>query len=241
MTMERQGFADDFMAEMKVRRVLIADDYVAIRATMYRLLVRSGWEDVVQADNGATALTHLAEPGIGAVLSDFRMARLNGLQLLQQIRSGRTAAPRNLPVLLVTGHADHDLIKRARLLDVNGIIVKPFSAAALADHLTKAFCNPMVAKAIEHYAGVEVPIEPDEVPLAGPAAPTPRLNFTTPSRPGVLTVAALRPGMKLDEDVRSDNGVMLVVAGAPLTEHMVDRLRELSRDRPDLRSVRIQK
>jgi len=241
MTVERQGFADDFMAEMKVRRVLIADDYVAIRATMYRLLVRSGWEDVVQADNGATALTHLAQPGIGAVLSDFRMARLNGLQLLQQIRTGRTAAPRNLPVLLVTGHADHDLIKRARLLDVNGIIVKPFSAAALADHLIKAFCNPIVAKAVEHYAGVEVPIEPDEVLPAGPVGATPRLNFTAPSRPGAVTVAALRPGMKLDEDVKGDNGVMLVVAGAPLTEHMVDRLRELSRDRPDLRSVRIQK
>ncbi|HNH24566.1 MAG TPA: response regulator, partial [Accumulibacter sp.] len=61
----------------------------------------------------------------------------DGLQLLQTIRS--SANLKHLPVLMITAEAKKENIVAAAQAGANGYIVKPFTAATLAEKLQKIF------------------------------------------------------------------------------------------------------
>jgi len=84
------------------KRLLLVDDDALVRSSLRRHLSRQGYE-ILTADGGAQALALLArDPGIDAVLTDLKMPEMDGLELLQAIR----ARDLELPVILLTGHAD---------------------------------------------------------------------------------------------------------------------------------------
>src|SRR5438477_8783711 len=55
-----------------------------------------------------------------SLISDVNMPTMNGLELVQRVRSGDTAAPRDLPILMLTGHGDELVVTTALALDVDG-------------------------------------------------------------------------------------------------------------------------
>jgi DNA-binding NarL/FixJ family response regulator len=82
-------------------RILIADDYSALRRRVREILERQqGWEVCAEAANGreAVALTHAKRPDI--VVLDLSMPELDGVQAARQIHehSPQTA------VLILTGY-----------------------------------------------------------------------------------------------------------------------------------------
>ncbi len=58
------------------------------------------------------------------VISDFNMPGMDGLTLLQALRSGARTA--GVGFLLITGRADKEIIDRGRALKMNNFIAKPF-------------------------------------------------------------------------------------------------------------------
>ena len=86
------------------------------------------------AFNGAeAALAALDEFFEGPVVTDIRMPRMNGLQLFERIK----ALDPELPVLLITGHADVELAV-ASLDGVYDFISKPFDGERLATTVAHA-------------------------------------------------------------------------------------------------------
>lgn len=65
------------------------------------------------------------------------MPHSNGLQLLRAIRSA--PALKHLPVLMVTAEAKRENIIAAAQAGASGYIVKPLTAATLAEKLQKIF------------------------------------------------------------------------------------------------------
>ena len=90
-----------------------------------------------EAEDGAVALQKLQEGGFDFVVTDWNMPNMDGLQLLQAIRSD-TALSR-LPVLMITAEAKKENIIAAAQAGASGYIVKPFTAATLAEKLQKIF------------------------------------------------------------------------------------------------------
>ncbi|MCB1943297.1 MAG: response regulator, partial [Candidatus Accumulibacter sp.] len=69
--------------------------------------------------------------------TDWNMPNMDGLQLLQAIRGNPTL--KHLPVMMITAEAKKENIIAAAQAGASGYIVKPFTAATLAEKLQKIF------------------------------------------------------------------------------------------------------
>jgi len=76
------------------RRILIADDETSVRLIIRLILSRQGYQDIVEAHDGQEAMEKYvdASPPFDLVLLDLDMPRLNGWEVLEQIRklNGKT-------------------------------------------------------------------------------------------------------------------------------------------------------
>ncbi|MES2257508.1 MAG: response regulator [Pseudomonadota bacterium] len=55
------------------------------------------------------------------------------LSLLDQVREGRSASDRAIPIAVMTGRCDSQLLEALRKRDINRVILKPFRARILLD------------------------------------------------------------------------------------------------------------
>ncbi len=104
--------------------ILVVDDSLTVRRVTQRLLVREGYR-VTLAKDGLDALERLAEEIPQIVLSDIEMPRMDGFDLVRNIRAD--ARWRDLPVIMITSriaqkHRDH-----AVELGVDHYLGKPYS------------------------------------------------------------------------------------------------------------------
>ena len=118
-------------------KILIVDDFSTMRRIIRNLLKELGFTNVDEAEDGAVALQKLQAEKFELVLADWNMPNMDGLQLLQSIRS--TPALSHLPVLMITAEAKKENIIIAAQAGASGYIVKPFTAATLAEKLQKIF------------------------------------------------------------------------------------------------------
>jgi len=133
---------------------LIVDDMPFLRATIQGMLRNCKAYDVSQAADGSEAMKILSLNlvAIDCVLCDWNMAPIDGLELLRAIRTGSVHnTPRDLCFIMITGHADVDVVKTALAMDANGYIVKPLSVNKLVMTIKQAFANPKILKPVNVY------------------------------------------------------------------------------------------
>ena len=100
--------------------ILVVDDEVTIRSFIVRVLERAGYE-VTAAPNGQVALDQLAVNSYDLLLTDIKMDRIDGVELL---REARTRYP-NLAVILFTGHATVNSAVEALRKGAHDYLLKP--------------------------------------------------------------------------------------------------------------------
>ena len=113
--------------------VHIVDDDEAMRDSLLFLLESAGlaartYESAVAFLDGLEDL----EPG--CILTDVRMPRINGLEMVRRVK----AAGVDLPVIVMTGHADLALAIEAMRAGVVDFLEKPFEDEALLSALHSA-------------------------------------------------------------------------------------------------------
>jgi two-component system response regulator PilR (NtrC family) len=104
-------------------RILIVDDEQSMREWMRLLFQRDGF-DVLTAEDGLTARDLVTREYLDVVLTDIRMPRLDGVELLQQVRD---IAP-DVIVLMMTAHWTRDSAewRAARESGAEALFEKPF-------------------------------------------------------------------------------------------------------------------
>jgi two-component system response regulator PilR (NtrC family) len=117
----RSSGADRAVAERP--RILIVDDEQSMREWMRLLFQRDGF-DVMTAEDGVAARDLVTREYLDVVLTDIRMPKLDGVQLLRAIRD---LAPDAI-VLMMTAHWTRDSVewKDARELGAEALFEKPF-------------------------------------------------------------------------------------------------------------------
>ncbi len=102
-------------------RIALADDQALVRSGLAALLGSlAGLEVCVQAADGASLLAALKTTTVDVIISDIRMPRLSGIELLRALR-----AEGNLtPVLLLTTFDDPGLLQAARAAGAQGYLLK---------------------------------------------------------------------------------------------------------------------
>jgi chemosensory pili system protein ChpA (sensor histidine kinase/response regulator) len=104
--------------------VMVVDDSLTVRRVTQRLLVREGYR-VVLAKDGLDALERLAEELPQIVLSDIEMPRMDGFDLVRNIRAD--ARLRDLPVIMITSRIAQKHRDYAAELGVDHYLGKPYS------------------------------------------------------------------------------------------------------------------
>jgi len=104
--------------------ILVVDDSLTVRRVTQRLLVREGYR-VILAKDGIEALERLAEDLPQVVLSDIEMPRMDGFDLVRNIRSD--ARLRALPVIMITSRIAQKHRDYAAELGVDHYLGKPYS------------------------------------------------------------------------------------------------------------------
>jgi chemosensory pili system protein ChpA (sensor histidine kinase/response regulator) len=104
--------------------VMVVDDSLTVRRVTQRLLLREGYR-VVLAKDGLDALERLAEGVPAIVLSDIEMPRMDGFDLVRNMRAD--ARLRDLPVIMITSRIAQKHREYAAQLGVDHYLGKPYS------------------------------------------------------------------------------------------------------------------
>ena len=121
----------------KNMNILVVDDFSTMRRIVKNLLSEIGFNNIVEADDGKTALPILEGGGIDFLVTDWNMPGMPGIDLLKAVRADPKLA--SLPVLMVTAEAKREQIMEAAQAGVNGYVVKPFTADTLKEKVDKVF------------------------------------------------------------------------------------------------------
>lgn len=106
--------------------LLVVDDDPMNRDLMAQQLEGLA-EEILTARDGAAALDRLRAGFPGIVITDVRMPRMDGLELLRRARE----IDAELPVILVTGHGDIAMAVQAMRDGAYDFIEKPCSSEHL--------------------------------------------------------------------------------------------------------------
>ncbi len=118
-------------------KVLVVDDFATMRRIIKNVLKQIGFINIVEADDGTAALGVLKENKVDLIISDWNMPKMNGLDLLKTVR--KEEATKKVPFIMVTAEAQKDNVLQAVQAGVSNYIVKPFTADAVKEKLTKIF------------------------------------------------------------------------------------------------------
>ena len=118
-------------------KVLVVDDFATMRRIVKNILTQLGFRNIVEADDGSTALEVLKQDSIDLIISDWNMPKMTGLDLLKAVRSDPDLA--STPFIMVTAEAQQENIIQAVKAKVSQYIVKPFTAETLGEKIDKIF------------------------------------------------------------------------------------------------------
>jgi two-component system chemotaxis response regulator CheY len=121
---------------MSGARVLVVEDSPVMRQLMGRALDGvpgvSGWDE---AADGVEALKRLAGGVYALALVDINLPRLDGLKLIERIRSGENGA--GVKIIVVTTDSAEADRARAMQLGANGYLLKPVQLGALREAIAR--------------------------------------------------------------------------------------------------------
>ena len=118
-------------------RVLVVDDFSTMRRIIKNILKQLGFNNIVEADDGAAAWEILNKDQVDFIVSDWNMPQMTGIELLRKVRASEEFA--DLPFLMVTAEAQQENIIEAVQAKVSNFIVKPFTAETLGQKIHKIF------------------------------------------------------------------------------------------------------
>ena len=123
---------------LKKKSVLLIDDEQEIKSLMANYLVRSQVEEnrIVFASDGKEALAKIQNQEFGLIIVDILMPRMNGLQLIKEIKL--RAKYKDIPVLSISGTLEAENVKTAISLGITNIIVKPFTYNIFIEKIGRA-------------------------------------------------------------------------------------------------------
>jgi chemosensory pili system protein ChpA (sensor histidine kinase/response regulator) len=130
-------------SEQQTPLILVVDDSITVRRVTQRMLQREGFR-VVLAVDGLQALEKLNQEIPAVVLSDIEMPRMDGFDLVRNIRADSKL--KHLPVVMITSRIAEKHRDLAMELGVNDYLGKPYSEevllAVLRQHTVKKLVEP---------------------------------------------------------------------------------------------------
>ena len=121
---------------------LVVDDNRFMRVIIVNVLRGLSIHHVAEARDGHEALEELRASPIDLVIMDWEMEGMNGMQLLQTIRSGKRGINPLVPVIVVSANTIARNVIQARDAGMTEFLAKPVSAASLYARIVAIIESP---------------------------------------------------------------------------------------------------
>ena len=118
----------------RARILLVDDDEALLEALPEALQLRMAGIEVDTADSGVRALDRIRDVDYDAIVSDVKMPAMDGLELLSAAKELRPGTP----MLLITGHGEHDLAVQALRGGAFDFVQKPIDRDYFVASLERA-------------------------------------------------------------------------------------------------------
>lgn len=126
------------------KRILAVDDTAIILTRISNTL--QDHYDVITVNSGVRAMKYLELEKPDLILLDIQMAQKDGIETLQEIRTMK--GREDIPVIMLTGVEDKEIVLKSARLGICDYILKPFSSSDLLDRISRVF-EPEEKKDIE--------------------------------------------------------------------------------------------
>jgi DNA-binding response OmpR family regulator len=203
-------------------RILVAEDEPSIRALHPGVLIHCGY-DVDTAEDGAIAWEALNADSYDLMITDNKMPRLTGVELLKKLYAHRMA----LPVIMATGELPKEEFTRYPWLQPAAMLLKPYTIEELMGTVRKVLreANSAVRPQLFKYDEMKG----NKISPAGEPAGPPRQG-PTHSPPRILVVDDDSDTRQLSVDVLVGSGydVDAVLDGAAGWEALQDSSYDLA-------------
>jgi len=170
---------------MKDRKnILVIDDEPIVLDSCRRILKQEGF-DVNGAFNGREGLKKIEEDKYDAVLVDWKLPEIDGMEVLRIIKKNHP----EVIVVMITGYPSVESAVKAMKLGVSDYISKPFTPEELKETIIKAIENTRTVKKEE---ASETPIEVEVKRIIAGAEEEPEAKVEEP-KPKVIIKEELFP------------------------------------------------
>ncbi|MBI5547419.1 MAG: response regulator [Deltaproteobacteria bacterium] len=114
------------------RTILLVDDSLSIRSILKVYLLPLKLE-LLDAEDGLRACQLLRLVPVDLIIADVKMEPMDGLTLLEKVRTSERDEIRRVPVILLTGETGEGLRERGLQAGANAFIHKPIDPKHLLD------------------------------------------------------------------------------------------------------------
>ena len=142
-------------------KILIVEDEDMIREGISDYLTNCGYE-TIQAADGLEALEQFSNHQVALILLDIQMPKLNGLEVLSEIRKSS-----QVPVLMLTAFQDEEYKMSAFAALADGYLEKPFSLSLLKVRVDAIFKRYYDVSRIFTYGDTQVDFDSYSAKVAG--------------------------------------------------------------------------
>lgn len=147
-----EHFTEKARMNLQTCRIMLVEDENIIAMDVQQRLEMLGYQVVAQVASGVDAVRIAAETKPDLILMDIKIrGPMDGIETAAQIRAGQ-----DIPIIYLTAFADENTLKRARLTEAFGYLLKPFEDRELQSAIEIAFYKHMMEKKLraseERYA-----------------------------------------------------------------------------------------
>jgi len=134
-------------------RLLLIEDHAPTAEMLQAILQAIGFSKITHALNTAQAIEALKASAFDLILCDFQLGIVNGLMLIRMIRRPDGLGNPNVPIVMVTAHADQDRVSEALAAGVDDFLVKPVQPDVMTRCLSSLLERPRTFVKTKTYAG----------------------------------------------------------------------------------------
>lgn len=116
------------------KKCILAVDDSAIILTRISNTLSKDYE-VVTVNSGMRALRYLKEEKPDLILMDIKMAQMDGIETLREIRTMEDRE--DIPVIMLTGVEDKDVVVESARLGIDDYLLKPFYSDELIKRIRR--------------------------------------------------------------------------------------------------------
>jgi two-component system, sensor histidine kinase and response regulator len=125
--------------------LLVDDDLALLQALPHMLSLRMSGVEVQTAESAQVALTMIEQHEYDTIVSDIKMPGMDGLDLLTKVQEHHPETP----VVLITGHGDHELAIQALRGGAYDYLLKPIDRDDFIAALSRALHTRQLRRQIE--------------------------------------------------------------------------------------------